>query len=84
MRKVLYTKSQILADKKGVGKWHEFSPITQKSGEGVYHFLLGDPAMAKYTDKVIKSLEETAIKKLILGKKSSPKLDLRQSKLTMR
>lgn len=60
-RRQVYTKQQILADKKGLGKWHESSPIAQKSGEGIFHFLLGDPAMANYTDKVIKSLEPTAI-----------------------
>jgi hypothetical protein len=63
-RRQVYTKQQILTDKKGLGKWHESSPIAQKSGEGIYHFLLGDPAMANYTDKVIKSLEPTAIQQI--------------------
>jgi hypothetical protein len=72
-RRQVYTKSQILADKKGVGKWHEFSPIAQKSGEGVYHFLLGDPAMANYTDKVIKSLEPTAIQQITTWQKEFAK-----------
>lgn len=30
----------------------------------IYHFLLGDPGMANYSDKVIKSLEPENIKKL--------------------
>ncbi len=72
-RRQVYTKSQILADRKGVGKWHESSPIAQKSGEGVYHFLLGDPAMANYTDKIIKSLEETAIKHITTWQKEFAK-----------
>ncbi|WP_373544497.1 Eco57I restriction-modification methylase domain-containing protein [Chamaesiphon sp.] len=63
-RRQVYTKQQILADKKGLGKWYESSPIAQKSGEGIFHFLLGDPAMANYTDKVIKSLEPTAIQQI--------------------
>jgi very-short-patch-repair endonuclease len=60
-RRQVYSKQQVLADRKGLGKWHESSPVAQKSGEGIYHFLLGDPAMANYTDKVIKSLEPKAI-----------------------
>jgi hypothetical protein len=72
-RRQVYAKSQILADKKGVGKWHESSPIAQKSGEGVYHFLLGDPAMANYTDKVIKSLEPTAIGQITTWQKEFAK-----------
>jgi N-6 DNA Methylase len=72
-RRQVYTKSQILADRKGVGKWHESSPIAQKSGEGVYHFLLGDPAMANYTDKVIKSLEPTAIGQITTWQKEFAK-----------
>ena len=30
----------------------------------VYHFLLGDPGMANYKDKVIKSLEPEAVKEV--------------------
>jgi hypothetical protein len=72
-RRQVYTKSQILEDRKGVGKWHESSPIAQKSGEGIFHFLLGDPAMANYTDKVIKSLEPTAIQKITTWQKEFAK-----------
>jgi hypothetical protein len=72
-RRQVYTKQQILADKKGLGKWYESSPIAQKSGEGVYHFLLGDPAMANYTDKVIKSLEPTAIGQITTWQKEFAK-----------
>lgn len=32
--------------------------------KGIYHFLLGDPGMSKYTDKVIKELETENIKKI--------------------
>jgi N-6 DNA Methylase len=72
-RRQVYTKQQILADKKGLGKWHESSPIAQKSGEGIFHFLLGDPAMANYTDKVIKSLEPTAIGQITTWQKEFAK-----------
>ncbi|RKM63463.1 class I SAM-dependent DNA methyltransferase [Butyrivibrio sp. XB500-5] len=58
------------------GKWYEKAPRRVMPGEErtkkgqhehtkeVYHFLLGDPGMANYTDKVIKSLEPENIKKL--------------------
>jgi hypothetical protein len=120
-RRQVYTKSQILADKKGVGKWHESSPIAleqseigvnppksplergtlkapflrglgdldlktkpastrvdtvaanRENGEGIFHFLLGDPAMANYTDKVIKSLEPTAIQQITTWQKEFAK-----------
>lgn len=52
------------------GKWYEEEPRRVMPGESrvrsgatwVYHFLLGDPGMANYTDKVIKSLEPEKIK----------------------
>ncbi len=58
------------------GKWYEKAPRRVMPGEErtkkgqhehtkeVYHFLLGDPGMANYSDKVIKSLEPENIKKL--------------------
>jgi len=58
------------------GKWYEEAPIRVTPGEarlrkgqkkvtkGIYHFLLGDPGMANYTDKVIKGLEPDNIKKI--------------------
>ena len=56
------------------GKWYEKAPRRVMPGEErtkkgqhehtkeIYHFLLGDPGMANYTDKVIKSLEPDKIK----------------------
>lgn len=53
------------------GKWYEEAPIRVMPGEKrkrtgvasrVYHFLLGDPGMANYTDKVIKGMEPDNIK----------------------
>lgn len=58
------------------GKWYEEAPERVTPGEarlrkgqkkvskGIYHFLLGDPGMANYTDKVIKGLETDNIKKI--------------------
>ena len=58
------------------GKWYEKAPRRVMPGEErtkkgqhehtkeIYHFLLGDPGMANYTDKVIKSLEPDKIKML--------------------
>lgn len=55
------------------GKWYDEAPIRVMPGEKrkrtgvasrVYHFLLGDPGMANYKDKVIKGLEPDNIKKI--------------------
>lgn len=53
------------------GKWYDEAPDRIMPGDKrkrtglsgrVYHFLLGDPGMANYTDKVIKGLEPEKIK----------------------
>lgn len=53
------------------GRWYDEAPVRVMPGEKrkrtgvasrVYHFLLGDPGMANYTDKVIKGLEPDNIK----------------------
>lgn len=54
------------------GKWYEEAPERIMPGDKrkkqgtsrVYHFLMGDPGMANYTDKVIKQLEPENIKKI--------------------
>ena len=68
-RRQVYTQTQLEA-----GKWWEQTPTRIMPGEtrtrkgqhettkGIYHFLLGDPGMANYTDKVIKGLEPDNIK----------------------
>jgi methylase of polypeptide subunit release factors len=49
-------------------RWWENAPIRIKPGDArmpkkqTYHFLMGDPGMASYTDKVIKSLAPDKIK----------------------
>ncbi len=56
-----------------VGKWYDEAPVRIMPGEKrkrtgvstrIYHFLLGDPGMSNYTDKVIKGLEPENIKKI--------------------
>lgn len=70
-RRQVYSQSQLEA-----GKWYEKAPRRIMPGEErtkkgqhentkeIYHFLLGDPGMANYTDKVIKNLDPDNIKKL--------------------
>ncbi|MCD8364038.1 MAG: class I SAM-dependent DNA methyltransferase [Lachnospiraceae bacterium] len=74
-RRQVYRVSQLTATSKGM-RWYENAPeripvgqsrVEQRSNVSkrqVYHFLLGDPGMASYSDKVIKKLEPDAIKQL--------------------
>lgn len=60
-RRQVFTKQQLLASSEQ-GKWYNFEPkrvqLAEKRGKDeVYHFLVGDPGMSNYTDRVIKSLE---------------------------
>jgi hypothetical protein len=66
-RRQVYPRSQILANNKGVAHWYESAPDRIKLGKplakgAIFHFLLGDPAMASYSDKVIKELEKDNLK----------------------
>ncbi|AHJ29039.1 Eco57I restriction-modification methylase domain-containing protein [Nodularia spumigena] len=66
-RRQIYRRRNVTGSKKGVAKWHEFEPeriplASALPPDGIFHFLLGDPGMANYTDKVIKKLEPEAIK----------------------
>lgn len=74
-RRQVYRVSQLTATTKGL-RWYENAPervpvgqprVEQRnnvSRRQVYHFLLGDPGMASYSDKVIKKLEPDAMKTL--------------------
>lgn len=74
-RRQVYRVGQLQATSKGL-HWYENAPERIPVGQArveqrnninkrqVYHFLLGDPGMANYTDKVIKKLEPDAIKQL--------------------
>jgi hypothetical protein len=64
-----------------VAKWHEFDPERIPLGQdlpkdGIFHFLLGDPGMANFTDKVIKELEPDAIKQINEWQKEFCKAEL--------
>lgn len=51
----------------------------------IYHFLLGDPGMANYSDKVIKSLEPENIKKIkTWNKEFTSKFDVDELKTVLR
>mgnify|MGYP004462514233 FL=1 len=69
-RRQVYAESALTATSKGL-RWYENPPervpfgTERKKKKGfsqIYHFLLGDPGMCSYTDKVIKQLEPENIK----------------------
>lgn len=69
-RRQVYSEAQLTASSKGL-RWYENAPervplgTERKKRRGssqIYHFLLGDPGMCSYSDKVIKSLEPENIK----------------------
>lgn len=68
-RRQVYRIENIQATSKGI-RWYEMEPERVPLGtkrmpkKQVYHFLLGDPGMCSYSDKVIKSLEPENIKKM--------------------
>ena len=71
-RRQCYTEAALTATSKGL-RWYENAPervplgTERKKRRGnaqIYHFLLGDPGMCSYSDKVIKSLEPENIKRL--------------------
>lgn len=71
-RRQVYSEVSLQATSKGI-RWYENEPervllgTERKKKKGftqIYHFLLGDPGMCSYSDKVIKSLEPDNIKKM--------------------
>lgn len=71
-RRQVYSESLLQATSKGM-HWYENAPERvpvgterkkRRSNTQIYHFLLGDPGMCSYSDKVIKSLEPENIKKM--------------------
>lgn len=71
-RRQVYPEAFLQATSKGM-RWYENEPervllgTERKKKKGyaqIYHFLLGDPGMCSYSDKVIKSLEPDNIKKM--------------------
>lgn len=74
-RRQVYRVENAQATSKGL-RWYEMEPErltfgTARADKGykfgrkqIYHFLLGDPGMCRYSDKVIKSLESDKIKEM--------------------
>lgn len=68
-RRQCYHKNQLTAEK-GAAVWYNNAPERiepgqkRKFGTQIYHFLVGDPGMCNYTDKVIKELEPENIEKI--------------------
>lgn len=69
-RRQVYSDAALKATSKGL-RWFEMAPDrvplgTKRKNSGknvqIYHFLLGDPGMCSYSDKVIKSLAPDKIK----------------------
>lgn len=74
-RRQVYRIENAQATSKGM-RWYELEPERVPLGKKrmpkkqIYHFLLGDPGMCNYTDKVIKSLEPENIKKMAKWRKT--------------
>ena len=71
-RRQVYSESMLQTTSKGL-RWYENAPERVPLGKErkkrrgntqIYHFLLGDPGMCSYNDKVIKKLEPDNIKKM--------------------
>lgn len=68
-RRQVYRIENAQSTSKGL-RWYEMEPDRVPLGtkrmpkKQVYHFLLGDPGMCSYSDKVIKQLEPANIKKM--------------------
>lgn len=71
-RRQVYSEVTLTTTSKGL-RWYENAPERvpvgterkKKTGYSqIYHFLVGDPGMCNYTDKVIKELEPDNIKKM--------------------
>ena len=80
-RRQVYERSQVTGSKKAKATWHESEPtripLDQELPEGgIFHFLLGDPGMANYTDKVIKKMEPEAIAQIKEWQKGFAKTEL--------
>ena len=80
-RRQVYERTQVTGSKKSKATWHENEPRRIPMAEdlpegGIFHFLLGDPGMANYTDKVIKKMEPEAIKQIKEWQKGFAKTEL--------
>ncbi|AFY71949.1 hypothetical protein Pse7367_3723 (plasmid) [Thalassoporum mexicanum PCC 7367] len=80
-RRQVYGHNHVTKLKRGAKLWHTFDPervpLDQDiPANGIFHFLLGDPGMADYTDKVIKEMEPEAIDKIKEWQKDFCKTEL--------
>jgi N-6 DNA Methylase len=80
-RRQVYRSKQVTGLKKGVSKHFEQEPERIPLGQSlpadaIFHFLLGDPGMANYTDKVVKAMEPAAIAQINEWQKQFTKTEL--------
>ncbi|MBI4783033.1 MAG: class I SAM-dependent DNA methyltransferase [Oscillatoriophycideae cyanobacterium NC_groundwater_1537_Pr4_S-0.65um_50_18] len=80
-RRQVYRRKQVTGLKKGVAKHFEQEPERIPLGQAlpadaIFHFLLGDPGMANYTDKVVKAMEPGAIAQINNWQKQFAKTEL--------
>jgi len=80
-RRQVYRRKQVTGLKKGVAKCYEQEPERIVLGQdlpadAIFHFLLGDPGMANYADKVVKAMEPTSIAQINEWQKQFTKTEL--------
>ncbi len=80
-RRQVYRRKQVTGLRKGVAKCYEQEPERIPLGQdlpagAIFHFLLGDPGMANYADKVVKAMEPTAIAQISEWQKQFAKTEL--------
>ena len=80
-RRQVYRRSQVTGLKKGVAKCYEQEPERIPLGQdlpadAIFHFLLGDPGMANYADKVVKAMEPQSIAQINEWQKGFAKTEL--------
>lgn len=73
-RKQVYQRKLLSKSKKASEHWYNEAPVRVNPGEkrppnSIYHFLLGDPGMVDYKDKVIKELAKDKIEYMNKWKK---------------
>jgi len=80
-RRQVYRRKQVTGLRKGVAKCYEQEPERILLGQtlpadAIFHFLLGDPGMANYADKVVKAMEPQSIAQINEWQKQFAKTEL--------
>ncbi|MEO1395549.1 MAG: hypothetical protein AAFV90_21815 [Cyanobacteria bacterium J06634_5] len=84
-RRQVYSRDAVTGLPRGTKLWHTVDPLRVPLAQGkegelpeeaIFHFLLGDPGMANYTDKVIKKMEPEAIAHIKAWQKAFAKCEL--------